>query len=109
MKEKVCGNCRCFNNEDVYGFGWCDKLNEEVHCGLHYDCHEDLNGWTEITQDNVEELYDKPVAIAWEYDDKKFYRLAGDCTISLSTMAKSGGYYYYVLPELKIGDYERND
>ena len=58
--------------------------------------------WTEITPDNVEELYDKPIAVAWKYEDKTYYSLAGDCTISLATMAKHGGYYYYVLPELKI-------
>ena len=101
-QNKCCGNCKHFKDEDLDGFGWCDKIDNETHCTLHYDCHEDLNGWTEITPDNVEELYDKPIAVAWIYEGKTYYSLAGDCTISLATMAKHGGYYYYVLPELKI-------
>ena len=102
-KNKYCGNCKHFKDEDIEGFSYCEIEHGFKCCDEVCVEHEAINnGWTEITPDNVEELYDKPVAIAWEYDDKKFYRLGGDCTISLSTMAKSGGYYYYVLPELKI-------
>lgn len=105
MKERVCGNCRCFKNEDVYGFGWCDKLNEEVHCGLHYDCHEDLNGWTLITKDNEEEVYNIPserLVFANYINGTPFYTSFDYMTLTISTMAQFGGYYYYVLPELKI-------
>ena len=102
-ENKCCGNCKHFQNESATGNGWCNENDWISNVDKVCKCHEDIdNGWTEITPDNVEELYDKPVAISWEYDDKKFYRLGGDCTISLSTMAKSGGYYYYVIPELKI-------
>lgn len=104
MREnKYCGNCKHFKNEDVEGWGWCSFNKTKTHCAQSWDCHNNtFNGWTEITPDNVEELYDKPIAVAWKYEDKAYYRLAGDCTISLATMAKHGGCYYYVLPELKI-------
>ena len=102
-KDKCCGNCKHFKNEDVEGWGWCSFNKTKTHCAQSWDCHNDtFNGWSEITPDNVEELYDKPIAVSWKYEGKTYYSLAGDCTISLATMAKYGGYYYYVLPELKI-------
>jgi hypothetical protein len=102
-ENKCCGNCKYFKNEDVNGFGLCGKDGVITRCNTSCsDYSSKFNGWTEITPDNVEELYDKPIAVAWKYEDKTYYSLAGDCTISLATMAKHGGYYYYVLPELKI-------
>ena len=99
-QNKYCGNCKHFKDEEVEGWGWCSLNKTKTHCAQSWDCHNDtFNGWTEITPDNVEELYD---AVAWKYEDKTYYSLTGDCTISLATMAKYGGYYYYVLPELKI-------
>lgn len=103
-ENKYCGDCKHFTNEDVNGYGWCSSLLARTTCYSEI-CreHEMPNyGWTEITPDNVEELYDKHIAVAWKYEGKTYYSLAGDCTISLATMAKYGGYYYYVLPELKI-------
>lgn len=103
MKDKSCGNCKYFKDEDVNGEGFCEVKYEFEGCYHECDNHEFRNnGWTEITPDNVEELYDKPTAVAWKYEGKTYYCLAGDCAISLATMAKFGGYYYYVLPELKI-------
>ena len=103
MKDKCCGNCKHFKDEDLDGFGFCDKIDSETHCALHYDCHEDLNGWTEITPDNVEELYESKerVCVAFVCNGEVSY-MCGQFGITLSTMAKHGGYYYYVLPELKI-------
>ena len=104
-ENKCCGNCKHFKNEDVQGWGAC-KFSRLTKCDDKCIYHSFINnGWTEITPDNVEELYDKPIAVAWKYEDKTYYSLAGDCMVSLATMAKHGGYYYYVLPELKI-DYE---
>ena len=102
-ENKCCGNCKHFKNEDLDGFGFCDKIDSETHCALHYDCHEDLNGWTEITPDNVEELYESKerVCVAFVCNGEVSY-MCGQFGITLSTMAKYGGYYYYVLPELKI-------
>lgn len=103
MSEKCCGNCKYFKYEDVNGEGFCivkDSFESSIYeCGNHEFRN---NGWTEITPDNVDELYDKPIAVAWKYEDKTYYSLAGDCALSLSTMAKYGGYYYMELPELKI-------
>ena len=101
--DKCCGNCKHFKDEDLDGFGFCDKIDSETHCALHYDCHEDLNGWTEITPDNVEELYESKerVCVAFVCNGEVSY-MCGQFGITLATMAKYGGYYYYVLPELKI-------
>lgn len=99
--DKCCGDCKFFENEGVYGFGFCVVFKCIHHCtgGGRCVAHQfNDNCWTEITPDNVEKLYDKPIAVAWIYDGKTYYSLAGDCTISLATMAKHGGYYYYVLP-----------
>lgn len=102
-ENKCCGNCKHFKNENFEGFGLCNVGGCSTKCDDMCDYHDLINnGWTEITPDNVEELYDKPIAVAWKYEDKTYYSLAGDCTISLATMAKYGGYYYYVLPELKM-------
>lgn len=105
-QNKCCGNCLFFKNEDILGFGYCECHENERQvgycCGNHVDAPESLSGWAEITPDNVGELYDKPVAVAWEYEGKSYYRLIGDCMVSPSKMAELGGYYYYVLPELKI-------
>lgn len=102
-QNKYCGNCKHFNNEDVEGWGWCSLDKTKTHCAQYWDCHNDtFNGWTEITPDNEEEVYDKPIAVAWKYDDRKHYRLIGDCCVPPEVMAKDGGFYYYVLPELKI-------
>lgn len=102
-ENKCCGNCKHFNNEDVEGWGWCSLNKTKRHCAQSWDCYNStFNGWTEITPDNVEELYDKHIAVAWKYEGKTYHSLAGDLAISLATMAKYGGYYYFVLPELKI-------
>ena len=105
MKDKCCGNCKYMENQDLDGFGWCKRTNTETHCTLHYDCHEDLDGWTEITPDNVEELYNIPeylLVVAFKLGDIIYYQRAKDMSPTLNTLAKTSGYYYFVLPELKI-------
>ena len=98
MKDKCCGNCKHFKYEELDGFGWCDKIDDETHCELHYDCHEDLNGWTELTPENADEINADLIVVT----DGTFYKMANEWYASLSTLAKEGGYYYYELPELKI-------
>lgn len=80
------------------------------HCS-HTGCLEHkfvknaINGWTEITPDNEEEVYDTPperLVIANIINRFVFYSSYNDMSMSIATMAKHGGYYYYVLPELKI-------
>lgn len=104
-ENKCCGTCKHFTNEDLDGFGFCDKIDNETHCALHYDCHEDFNGWTEITPDNVEELYNIPedlLIVAFKLGDTIYYQRNKDMRPTLNNLAKTGGYYYYVLPELKL-------
>lgn len=39
-KEKCCGNCHWFDNEDVYGVGWCSNNERESSCDQVCDEHE---------------------------------------------------------------------
>ena len=103
-QNKYCGNCKHFKNEDVEGWGWCSLNKTKTHCAQSWDCHNNtFNGWAEITPDNVEELYESKerVCVAFVCNGEVSY-MCGQFGITLSTMAKYGGYYYYVLPELKI-------
>ena len=75
----------------------CDDI-----CNFHAF---DNNGWTEITQDNEEEVYNlepERIVIANVVNGLAFYTTLPDTSITISTMAKYGGYYYYELPELKL-------
>ena len=102
--DKCCGNCKHFKDEDVNGEGFCEVKYEFEGCCHECDNHEFRNnGWTEITPDNVEELYESKerVCVAFVCNGEVSY-MCGQFGITLSTMAKYGGYYYYVLPELKI-------
>ena len=107
MKEKCCGNCQFSKNEDVEGYAWCEKLNQAIHCS--FKCHRHKlknNGWREITPDNAHELTEEllPRIIIGHIDNcGRMYTMALiDCCLGNSGMAKLGGFYYYVLPELKI-------
>ena len=105
-KSKCCGNCKHFNNEDVEGWGWCSFNKTKTHCAQSWDCHNDtFNGWTEITQDNEGEVYNVPperLVIAKSIVGKVSYQHYYNIYMTIATMAKSGGYYYYELPELKL-------
>lgn len=65
--------------------------------------------WTEITQENVEELHNIP---EWRLVVVTKTPLGIDCRLyyrwlpALNYMAKRGGYYYIELPELKINKNE---
>lgn len=62
--------------------------------------------WIEITKDNEAEVYHLPeerlviLNTNVEYNGIHMY---GDILPSICTMAKCGGYYYIVLPELLKG------
>jgi hypothetical protein len=99
-ENKYCGNCKHFKNEDVEGWGWCSFNKTKTHCAQSWDCHNNtFNGWTEITPDNVDMIDDGSIVIV---TDGTYYNKASEWHLSIGTMAKDGGYYYYVLPELKI-------
>ena len=105
MKEKCCGNCKHFKNEDVEGWGTCE-FSQITRCDDICNFHVFANnGWTEITQDNEEEVYDlepERIVIANVVNGLTFYTTLLDMSITISTMAKNGGYYYYELPELRL-------
>ena len=105
MSEKCCGNCKHFNNEDVAGWGWCAFNKTKTHCAQSWDCHNStFNGWTEITPDNVDEIrkIKKKIVIMnpkeWNVPEM-LYSIKAD---SLVLYSEWGGYYYYVLPGLRI-------
>lgn len=111
-ENKCCGNCKNFKDEDAVGWGRCVGHMKEfgVHCS-HTGCLEHkfvknaINGWTEISPDNVNEVdcvEQEKVVIGW-LDNKGRQHIAAlvDCLPVKSSLA-GRGYYYYVLPELKI-------
>lgn len=103
--NKCCGNCKHFKYEDAIGIGVCNILNIITQCDT--SCSEyssKFNGWTEITPDNVDEI-DSDInylVIATIEGGEVVCNMYNDWYLGLSSMAKYGGYYYYVLPELKI-------
>ena len=64
--------------------------------------------WTEITQDNVDELYatspERIVIYNIEWHQHNTYMLRDDVLPTLRNMAKIGGYYYIELPELNTNE-----
>lgn len=101
-KDKCCGNCKHFKYEDASGKGWCEEQSWVTECSQVCKCHEDnCNGWTEITPDNVDSIYDEVIKRVIVTDGNE-YKPVLDWHCGLSIMAKCGGYYYYILPELKI-------
>jgi hypothetical protein len=105
-KNKCCGNCKHFKDEDAEGDGCCEKLKQLTHCSFKCHHHEfKNNGWTEITPDNVDEIDaidPNRVVIATMIEGIVFSSVRADSDITLKSCSELGGYYYYVLPELKI-------
>ena len=104
-KNKYCGNCKHFNSEDVEGWGWCSLNKTKTHCAHSWDCYNDtFDGWTEITPDNIDKIRKSKNEIVimnpkeWDVPEM-LYSIKAD---SLVLYSEWGGYYYYVLPELKI-------
>lgn len=104
-QNKCCGSCKHFEDECAEGYGTC-PFTEVTRCDDICIYHSFVNnGWTEITQDNEEEVYDlepERIVVANIVNGLTFYTTLLDMSIAISTMAKYGGYYYYELPELKF-------
>ena len=105
-ENKSCGNCKHFKGEDVIGFGLCDNYNVITQCST--SCSEyssRLTGWTEITPDNValvDCIPNDKVVIGWICNDE-FRSCSLSCFwFTLNHIAHQGGFYYLVLPELKL-------
>jgi hypothetical protein len=106
-ENKCCGNCRFFGSEDLGGYGECQLSSTIRYCGDSCISYRPLfDSWTEITPDNEHELTDELIGravIGWRDSCNRQHIVAfADCAMGVVTMAKYGGYYYYVLPELKI-------
>ena len=108
-ENKYCGNCKHFKDVDADGFVQCNRRQFKYRPFRNIEAcehHEFLNGgWTEITPDNVDEvdcIDQEKVVIGW-LDNKGRQHIAAlvDCPPVKSSLAGKG-YYYYVLPELKI-------
>jgi hypothetical protein len=104
--DKCCGNCEFFKEEGADGKGWCTHQSWITFRKSACTCFEPKTyGWAEITLDNMNEVdcisKDK-VVIGW-IRNKEFH----SCSLSffwftLKAIAMQGGFFYYVLPELKI-------
>ena len=104
-ENKCCGNSKHFKYEGADWKGWCDEQYWITECSKVCKCHEvDCNGWTEITPDNVDDIYNLAESRFVDVLDSRTMVVKGvnDWHCTLSTMSKNGGYYYYVLPELMI-------
>ena len=105
-ENQCCGNCKHFKDEDVNGFGQCGKDGVITRCNTFCsDYSSRLNGWTEITPDNVEEFYKvdayRIVIAVIDKNQITYYTRYAEMSTSLGAMAKIGGCYGFVLPELK--------
>ena len=103
---KCCGNCKHFKDEDAEGWGTCkfSRFTErDAKCVYHSFIN---NGWTEITTDNVEEIKsiesNRVIICASNSIGYMYPSTLLSLACSLESIADYGGYYYYVLPELKI-------
>ena len=107
--DKCCGNCKHFKDEDVEGWGWCSFNKTKMHCAQSWDCHnKTFNGWTEITPDNVGKIKsiesNRVIICASNSIGYMYPSTLLSLACSLESIADYGGYYYYVLPELKLED-----
>lgn len=99
-ENRCCGNIDSSYAKDMDSFCVREFLHKFEVCYEDSDHHTRIiNGWTEITPDNVDMIDDGSIVIV---TDGTYYNKASEWHLSIGTMAKYGGYYYYVLPELKI-------
>lgn len=106
-ETKCCGNCKHLISECLDGVGWCKEQSWLTRSEKTCNCFEqNLNGWTEITHDNKNELTEElfhRIVIGFVDKHGRMYAMTFlDCRLGIGEMANLGGYYYYVLPELKI-------
>ena len=104
-ETKSCGNCAHSYGKDMDGYCACGIDDHFTACDEVCDKHiMNINGWSEITPDNVDEI-DSDInylVIATIEGGEVVCNMYNDWYLGLSSMAKYGGYYYIVLPELKI-------
>lgn len=99
-ENKCCESYASSYAKDMDSFCVREFLHKFEVCNEDSDHHTRINyGWTEITPDNVDMIDDGSIVIV---TDGTYYNKASEWHLSIGTMAKHGGYYYYVLPELRI-------
>lgn len=107
-KDKSCGNCKHFKDEDAIGFGLCGIDGVITRCNTSCSAYSSkFNGWTEITPDNVDEIDaidPNRVVVSTMIEGIVFSSVRADSDITLKSCLELGGYYYYVLPELKLDE-----
>lgn len=105
-ETKSCGNCRYFKDEDAEGKGYCENFHGIFRCDEVCADHDVIdNGWTEITPDNVDEVRETDVGrlmIAVITHGEPYYMEYREMFRELDEMAILGGYYFFILPELKV-------
>lgn len=100
----VCPTCK--ESIDVTHRNW---LNENIKHLYSMDenkcCGNCKHGWTEITPGNVDEIDaidPNRVVITTMIEGIVYSSMRADSDITLKACSELGGYYYHVLPELKI-------
>ena len=105
-ENKCCGNSSSSYAKDMDSFCVREFLHKFEVCNEDSDHHTRIiNGWTEITPDNVDEIDaidPNRVVIATMIEGIVFSSVRADSDITLKSCSELGGYYYYVLPELRI-------
>lgn len=104
-ENKCCGNDDSSYAKDMDSFCVRGFLHKFAVCDETIDHHTRIiNGWTEITPDNVDEIRKNKRQIVimnpreWSVPEMS-YGISKETLVLYSVW---GGYYYYVLPELKI-------
>lgn len=108
MTEKCCASCSYAEHFDRGNdVCYCRKHDRVTYCNTSKECHSSrFVGWVELTPDNKHELTEELLQriIIGHIDNcgRMYTMTLIDCRLGISEMAKLGGFYYYVLPELKI-------
>ena len=105
-ENKCCGNCAHSYAKDIDGYCACGVDNHFTSCDEVCDNHVmSINGWVEITPDNVKEIESMPedrVVVGCVVKGKMRIYTLSNFWFTPTAIAMQGGYYYYVLPELKV-------
>lgn len=106
-ENKCCENYASSYAKDMDSFCVREFLHDLAVCDKASERHvRIINGWTEITPDNENELTDEllnRIIIGFKDCEGRIHTMTLlDCYMGVGTMAKHGGYYFYVLPELRI-------
>jgi hypothetical protein len=107
-ENRCCGNVDSSYAKDMDSFCVREFLHKFEVCYEDSDHHTRIiNGWTEITPDNVDEIDaidPNRVVIATMIEGIVFSSVRADSDITLKSCSELGGYYFFILPELKKGE-----